>query len=281
MPGGALGGASGIGRRREGRAADSDEARRGPVRAQGGRTARARPARLWPGSRPLEHASKHPARPPRPASEAPGRLAAPRRAPIQAPQAPAQPRVRASRTPLRAAARPLRPRPTPRSEPLDASAPPTPVSPQQPCVRFPGGLRLPSTDFPTFFRPQAGDCEVVPSCVHREAGAWASAQLRGLWIRGRTISTGCGQRLRPHPVRNVVHGWAHRLGAVVPSRSQLLHITVHCSATSRGRSLRRVKAVTRNCQQPLWETTPNLGTQLGRTRPVLGTVCAELSVLHR
>lgn len=159
--------------------------------------------------------------------------------------------------------------------------PPTPVSHQQPCVRFSGELRPPSTDFPTFFRPQGGDCEVVPSCVHREAGGWASTQLRGLWIRGRTISTGCGQRLRPHPVRNVVHGWPHRLGAVVPSGSWLLHITVHCSATSRGRSLRRVKAVTRNCQQPLWETAPNLGTQLGRTRPVLGTVCAELSVLHR
>lgn len=159
--------------------------------------------------------------------------------------------------------------------------PPTLVSHQQPCVRFPGELRPPSTDFPTFFRPQGGDCEVVPSCVHREAGGRASSQFRGLWIRGRTISTGCGQGLRPHPVRNVVHGWPHRLGAVVPSRSQLLHITVHCSATSRGRSLRRVKAVTRDCQQPLWETAPNLGTQLGRSRPVLGTACAELSVLHR
>lgn len=174
--------------------------------------------------------------------------------------------------------------PLPLPRPKPARTPPgarRPVSHQQPCVRFTVELRPPSTDFPTFFRPQPGDREVVPSCVHRDPGGWASSQLRGLWIRGQTISTGCGQTLRPHPVRNFVHGSAHRLGAVVPSGSQLLHITVHCSATPRARSLRRVKAVTRNCQQPLWETTPNLGTHLGRTRPVLWAVCAELSVLHR
>lgn len=208
-------------------------------------------------------------------SRAPCTVPPVRRAP---PPCPAHPSTR----PPRPASNPPTRAPRPPCAPSRPPSPtPTPVSPQQPCVRFRLGLRPPSTDFPTFFCPQAGDCEVVPSCVHREPGGWASTQLRGLWIRGRTISTGCGQRLRPHPVRNVVHGSAHRLGAVVPSRGQLLHITVHCSATSRARSLRRVKAVTRNCQQPLWETTPNLGTQLGRTRPVLGTVCAELSVLHR
>lgn len=207
------------------------------------------------------HGTRRPVEPPRSTRPAPATD------PRSHPESPPTPTA----TPPKGRPNPVRPRSQPRR----------PVSHQQPCVRFTVELRPPSTDFPTFFRPQPGDREVVPSCVHRDPGGWASSQLRGLWIRGRTISTGCGQTLCPHPVRNVVHGSAHRLGAVVPSGSQLLHITVHCSATPRARSLRRVKAVTRNCQQSLWETTPNLGTHLGRTSPVLWAACAELSVLHR
>lgn len=83
---------------------------------------------------------------------------------------------------------------------------------------------------------------------------------------------GCGKGCPPR---------THRLGAVFPSDRALLHMAVHCSATRKPRSPHRVKAVTRSCRVGLWETWVNLGTHLGRTRPSLGTVCAELSVLHR
>lgn len=58
-------------------------------------------------------------------------------------------------------------------------------------------------------------------------------------------------------------------------------MSVHCSASRRASSPRRVKAVTRSCLIGLWETWVKLGTLLGRTRPGLLMVCAELSVLHR
>ena len=73
----------------------------------------------------------------------------------------------------------------------------------------------------------------------------------------------------------------HRLEPVVPSDPQLLHTAVHCSATRRGSSPGRVKGVTRRCRVALWERRVKLGTALGRSRPVLCTGCAELSVLHR
>ena len=73
----------------------------------------------------------------------------------------------------------------------------------------------------------------------------------------------------------------HSLGAVVPSDPQLLHMAVHCSATRRTSSPRRVKAVTPRCRIGLWESWVKLGTPLGRTRPRLCMGCAELSFLHR
>ena len=58
-------------------------------------------------------------------------------------------------------------------------------------------------------------------------------------------------------------------------------MSVHCSASRRASSPRRVKAVTRSCRIGVWETWVNLGTQLGRTPLRLWARCAELSVLHR
>lgn len=94
--------------------------------------------------------------------------------------------------------------------------------------------------------------------------------LHRLWTKQR--STGCARSCPPA---------AHRLGPVVPSDPRLLHMAVHCSATRRVRSPRRVKAVTRSCRIGVWETWVNLGTQLGRTALGLWAGCAELSVLHR
>ena len=73
----------------------------------------------------------------------------------------------------------------------------------------------------------------------------------------------------------------HRLRRVVPSDPQLLHMSVHCSATRRDLSPRRVKGVTPRCLVGLWESWVNLGTALGRSRLSLCMGCAELSVLHR
>lgn len=94
--------------------------------------------------------------------------------------------------------------------------------------------------------------------------------LHRLWTEGR--STGCAWSFPPT---------THRSAAVVPSDPRLLHMAVHCSATRRTRSPRRVKGVTRRCRVGVWETWVNLGTQLGRTALLLWARCAELSVLHR
>jgi hypothetical protein len=94
--------------------------------------------------------------------------------------------------------------------------------------------------------------------------------LHSLWTKKR--STGCAQGCPPA---------AHRLGSVIPSDLQLLHITVHCSATRRAISPRRVKGVTPRCRIGLWGTRVKLGTRLGRSRPRLWTECAELFVVHR
>lgn len=94
--------------------------------------------------------------------------------------------------------------------------------------------------------------------------------LHRLWKNRR--STGCARSCPPT---------THRLEPVVPSDPRLLHMAVHCSATRRTRSPRRVKGVTRRCRVGVWETWVNLGTQLGRTALGLWAECAELSVLHR
>jgi hypothetical protein len=99
--------------------------------------------------------------------------------------------------------------------------------------------------------------------------SWTN-DLHSLWTTRR--STSCAWSCPPA---------THRLGAVVPSDPQLLHMPVHCSATWRASSPRRVKAVTRSCRVGLWERRVKLGMALGRTRPGLCMGCAELSVLHR
>lgn len=86
------------------------------------------------------------------------------------------------------------------------------------------------------------------------------------------MSTGGGQSCPPA---------THRLGAVVPKDRLLLHTPVHCSATRRPWSPRRVKAVTPSHTVGMWETWVKLGTQLGRTALNLWAGCAELPVLHR
>ncbi|REE62098.1 hypothetical protein BX257_4710 [Streptomyces sp. 3212.3] len=99
---------------------------------------------------------------------------------------------------------------------------------------------------------------------------WWTVDLHRLWRRRR--STACGWSC-PLPT--------HSLRPVVPSELGLLHIPVHCSATRRGLSPARVKAVTPRCWIGLWERWVKLGTALGRSAPRLCTECAELSVLHR
>jgi hypothetical protein len=99
--------------------------------------------------------------------------------------------------------------------------------------------------------------------------SWTN-DLHRLWTARR--STGCASSCPPA---------THRLGPVVPSDPQLLHITVHCSATRRAFSPARVKGVTRRCRVGLWERWVKLGTALGRSRLRLCMGCAELSVLHR
>ncbi len=117
-------------------------------------------------------------------------------------------------------------------------------------------------------RPQgAGPPGVCPAQV--PVDSWTN-DLHRLWTKRR--STGCA-RSCPRTT--------HRLGAVVPSDGRLLHMAVHCSATRRPLSPRRVKGVTRRCRVGVWETWVNLGTQLGRTALDLWAVCAELLVLHR
>lgn len=91
-----------------------------------------------------------------------------------------------------------------------------------------------------------------------------------LWTKKR--STGCG----PSCPRA-----AHRQELVVPSDLQLLHTTVHCSATRRAISPGRVKGVTPRCLIGLWGTGVKLGTALGRSGLRLCIECAELFAVHR
>lgn len=131
---------------------------------------------------------------------------------------------------------------------------------------------LPSTDWGPRscpeLRPQGGWVQDIPP-AQGPVDSWTN-DLHRLWIT--TSSPGRASRFPPVP---------HRLGAVVPSKSGLLHMAVHCSATRRPRSPGRVKGVTGSCRIGLWETWVFLGTQLGRTALSLWAVCAELSVLHR
>jgi hypothetical protein len=91
-----------------------------------------------------------------------------------------------------------------------------------PAVRLPAGLRPPSTDSVTFFRPHLGDWEVVPILSTGQAVEESSGQVSRLWIRGRTISTACGRRAGPQAVHQVVHGQptgCARLSPAIPSFS--------------------------------------------------------------
>ena len=94
--------------------------------------------------------------------------------------------------------------------------------------------------------------------------------LHTLWTKDG--STGCAQSCPPS---------THRPEPVVPSDLQLLHTSVHCSATQRAISPRRVKGVTPRCRIGLWGTWVKLGMALGRSHPALWTECAELFVVHR
>jgi hypothetical protein len=99
---------------------------------------------------------------------------------------------------------------------------------------------------------------------------WWTNFVHRLWTKKR--STGCAPSCPPS---------AHRLGRVVPSDLQLLHTSVHCSATRRALSPCRVKGVTPRCAIGLWGTWVNLGTVLGRSDLRLCIECAELFAVHR
>lgn len=94
--------------------------------------------------------------------------------------------------------------------------------------------------------------------------------LHRLWTTER--STGCARSCPPV---------THRPEPVVPSDPELLHTSVHCSATQRAVSPRRVKGVTPRCQVGLWGTGVKLGTALGRSGLSLCIECAELFAVHR
>lgn len=99
---------------------------------------------------------------------------------------------------------------------------------------------------------------------------WWTRVIHSLWTR--CGSTGCAASC-PRAT--------HRLGPVVPSNHPLLHTSVHCSATQRSSSPRRVKGVTPSCRIGLWESWVELGTVLCTSGLSLCTGCAELFVLHR
>ncbi len=117
--------------------------------------------------------------------------------------------------PIRPAA-PLRPR----FPPLTAT-PPRPLVPPLP-VRFPGGLRVLSTDSATFFPPHGGDSGVVQILSTGE-GVWTRSWLvRWLGISGKLLSTGCGELFVHRPPGRLVHrvrSAAHRERVVVHSFS--------------------------------------------------------------
>jgi hypothetical protein len=84
-------------------------------------------------------------------------------------------------------------------------------------VRLAAALRPLSTDSATFSSPQAGDCGVVQIVSTGNPVERPSDQVSRLWIRGRTISTDCGQRDDPHPVHEVVHGQPTGSGGLSPA----------------------------------------------------------------
>jgi hypothetical protein len=131
---------------------------------------------------------------------------------------------------------------------------------------------VPSTSWGPRSCPERRPQERGGSRIHTAQGPveWWTTDLHRLWTKRR--STGCARSCPPA---------AHSPGSVVPSDRRLLHIAVHCSATRRASSPRRVKGVTRRCRVGVWETRVFLGTQLGRTALGLWARCAELSVLHR
>lgn len=113
--------------------------------------------------------------------------------------------------------------------------------------------------------PQGG---VGRSC-HRRSTAWGFVAERP-----------------PQPVdAALVHREPSRLSTGGPQDPvgdpQLLHTAVHCSATKRAGSPRRVKAVTPRGSVGLWGSWVKLGTALGRSGPLLCIGCAELSRVHR
>jgi hypothetical protein len=147
-------------------------------------------------------------------------------------------------------------------------------------VRFRPPVTPPLHRFSDFLPSTSWGPRSCPDRVHRLCGRrtitpahpaveqWMN-DLHRLWTKQG--STGCA----PSCPRAT-----HRLDPVVPSAESLLHSPVHCSATRRTRSPRRVKAVTPRCWIGLWESRVKLGTQLGRTHLGLWAQCAELPVLH-
>lgn len=103
----------------------------------------------------------------------------------------------------------------------------------------------------------------------------------------RRWSEGCGNvvNLPPQTVDNdLVHQGCSRLSTARPqadrSYEQLLHRSVHCSATKRAPSPDGVKAVTPRCWIGLGTTWVFLGTSLGRTPGHLCIGCAQLPAVH-
>ncbi|CAL9498321.1 hypothetical protein SUDANB132_03385 [Streptomyces sp. enrichment culture] len=148
-------------------------------------------------------------------------------------------------------------------------------------VRFRGRVTASLHRFGDFFPSTCWGPGSCPDLVHSRRGAHAvcpaqppvdswTNDLHRVWTT--QPSTPCASSC-PRAT--------HRLEPVVPSDHALLHMAVHCSATRRASSPGRVKGVTPSCRRGLWERATNLGTKLGRTRPFLCTLCAELSVLHR
>ncbi len=107
--------------------------------------------------------------------------------------------------------------PTSRPPPALLSPSPHPLP-----VRFPGGLRVLSTDSATFFPPHGGDSGVVQILSTGEAVRTRSWLVRWLGISGKPLSTGCGELFVHRPRGRLVHrvrSAAHREGVVVHSFS--------------------------------------------------------------
>lgn len=120
---------------------------------------------------------------------------------------------------------PTRPPPPPPHPHHPTSRPPPALlspSPHPLPVRFPGGLRVLSTDSATFFPPHGGDSGVVQILSTGEAVRTRSWLVRWLGISGKPLSTACGELFVHRSRGRLVHrvrSAAHREGVVVHSFS--------------------------------------------------------------